>query len=80
MPAILVKAPTRKSAPGRVQGENHPNMHLWARFLYLRGDTCRECPQLSAHGPTIGGNHGYDYLRHKNCLIHGAAMKGQYII
>ena len=48
-----------------------PKMRPWARFVYLRGDTCRECPQWSTHGPTIGGNHGFDYSRHKLKTLSG---------
>ena len=40
----------RKSAHSKIRPwadsrKKSPKMRPWAGFLYLRGDTCRECPQ-----------------------------------
>ena len=35
----------RKSAHSKIRRNKSPKMRPWARFVYLRGDTCRACPQ-----------------------------------
>ena len=39
------KSAHSKIRPWAVSRKKSPKMRPWAGFLYLRGDTCRECPQ-----------------------------------